>query len=292
MLKNLKGKSDSWKRRLPLTKNSRQPSTELPDHPVISLLTDFGTRDPYLGILKGVILSINRSATLVDISHDIEPSAVGTAAFFLQQSIPYFPPSSIHVAIVDPSVGSRRRALLIETDFGYFIGPDNGIFSLVLKGFKVINCFEIANKKLRLPHPSSTFHGRDIFAPAAAYLSLGLSPQVFGPKVSLSSPKKVEQIGIKFDQQGGYGHILHVDHFGNLITTIPGEFYEKLTIIEFHKTSLSKKVKTFSDLNISEPGILIGSSGYIEIVANQNSAASICHLNTGDPVRFYFANNG
>ncbi|MBI5086414.1 MAG: SAM-dependent chlorinase/fluorinase, partial [Acidobacteria bacterium] len=150
--------------------------------PIITLLTDFGSRDPYAGIMKGVILSIAPRARIVDLSHEVEPFQVSQARFLLKQSWPYFPKGTIHVCVVDPGVGSARRPLLVQAAGHVFIGPDNGIFTDLLH-LKAARVRHITNSKLFLKHVSQTFHGRDVFAPVAAHIAVGFAPAKAGPLV-------------------------------------------------------------------------------------------------------------
>src|SRR5262244_337958 len=155
----------------------------LPRPPIVSLLTDFGTRDAFVGIMKGVILGINPAVTLVDLSHDIPPQDVTAGALILRSAAAFFPPGTIHVAVVDPGVGSARRALLVETHNAFFVGPDNGLLSLAAPADTVVRIVHLTNAEYFLAARSHTFHGRDVFAPVAAYLSLGRAPEHFGPAV-------------------------------------------------------------------------------------------------------------
>src|SRR5262249_29043234 len=155
----------------------------LPRPPIVSLLTDFGTRDAFVGTMKGVILRINPAVTLVDLSHDVPPQDVVAGALVLRSAAAFFPPGTIHVAVVDPGVGSARRALLVETRDAFFVGPDNGLLSLAAPAEAVVRIIQLTNAEYFLEHPSHTFHGRDIFAPTAAHVSLCQAPERFGPAV-------------------------------------------------------------------------------------------------------------
>src|SRR5262249_52128236 len=148
---------------------------------VIALTTDFGYEDPFVGIMKGVILGINPDARIVDVTHGIAPQEVRGGALALNYAAQYFPPETIHVAVVDPGVGTDRRPILIEGEDAFFIGPDNGVLSLAAEQKKPRRVVELANERYRLNPVSATFHGRDVFAPAAAHLSLGTPVESFGP---------------------------------------------------------------------------------------------------------------
>ena len=156
-------------------------SRTTPGVKIITLLTDFGLKDPYVGIMKGVILSINPDATIIDITHDITPQNIEEAAFLIEEYHRFFPPGTIHMAVIDPTVGSERRPIIVSKDNNIFIGPDNGLFTLVLDDAEV---YLIENPDFMLTEVSSTFHGRDVFAPAAAHASTGFHPSAFGRTIS------------------------------------------------------------------------------------------------------------
>ena len=199
----------------------------------IVLTTDFGLSDPYVGVMKGVILGINPSAAIIDLTHQVQPQNLVHASFLLKTSHSYFPPDSIHVAVVDPGVGTFRKAILLTSPAGSFVAPDNGILSGVLEAFLdrhpadggavpvPASCaaYELTNPDFQLHPVSSTFHGRDIFSPAAAHLSLGAAAESFGPPLQ-------ELVWLPFPQpsvQGNQiaGQVIYVDHFGNLVTNVP-----------------------------------------------------------------------
>lgn len=185
---------------------------------LITLITDFGHKDPFVGIMKGVIFGINPDARVIDLSHGVPPQDLMAGALVLRYSAPFFPRGTIHVAVVDPGVGTNRRPLLIESEGSFFIGPDNGILSLALEGKKTNQMIEISNAIYYLKPTSTTFHGRDIFAPTAAYLSLGIPPQDFGASAQdftrLPWPEVIRTEGAI------QGQVVYVDGFGNLITNV------------------------------------------------------------------------
>jgi S-adenosyl-L-methionine hydrolase (adenosine-forming) len=227
----------------------------------ITLLTDFGLKDAYVGIMKGVILSINPEAAIVDMTHGIEAQDITEAAFVLAECFPWFAAGTIHVAVVDPTVGSARRAIIAVTNGHCFVGPDNGVLSLVLDGAKEV--YTIENPDFMLHPVSATFHGRDVFSPAAAHLSKGVRPAAFGRRVD--DPLVLPGL---FPEKGGEtltGRIVRFDRFGNGITNITAEALEPFlkgpfTIetgdMVFHGLSQSYYEKDFT--------CLIGSSGYLE----------------------------
>ena len=185
---------------------------------LITLLTDFGYDDPFVAIMKGVVSRINPAARFIDLSHNVPPQDVFHGALILRSAAPYFPTGTIHVAVVDPGVGSSRRPLLIEAEDASFIGPDNGVLSLALSDKKITRIIELCNKAYFLAPTSATFHGRDVFAPVAAHLSLGVPAEDFGPALAdyakLAWPRSVQGDG------SVQGEIIYIDRFGNLITSI------------------------------------------------------------------------
>ncbi|MGH7796772.1 MAG: SAM hydrolase/SAM-dependent halogenase family protein [Candidatus Binatia bacterium] len=185
---------------------------------LITLTTDFGLRDSFAGIMKGVIAGINPRIQVIDVTHGIPAQDVMAGALALRHSVAYFPHGTIHVAVVDPGVGSPRRPILIECGGNYFIGPDNGVLSLAIGALKPDHIVELSNPVYQLPPASATFHGRDVFAPVAAHLSLGVALSAFGPKVDtffrLALPKVVRR------ENTIEGEVVYMDTFGNLFTNI------------------------------------------------------------------------
>ncbi|MBI5026480.1 MAG: SAM-dependent chlorinase/fluorinase, partial [Nitrospirae bacterium] len=198
------------------------------EKPFITLTTDFGLKDPFAGIMKGVILKINPEVRVIDITHNVSPQNIFEASQILAMSYKYFPPTTIHMIIVDPGVGAKRRPILVVTDDYYFIGPDNGVFTPVFDiPTHILKVIHITAEHYFLPHMSSTFHGRDIFAPVAAWLSKGIESSKFGEEITdyatLQIPKlqKVTKTAIE-------GEIVYIDNFGNAITNITRENLDEL----------------------------------------------------------------
>jgi S-adenosyl-L-methionine hydrolase (adenosine-forming) len=241
---------------------------------VITLLTDFGTADYFTGAMKGVILSINPKAVIVDITHEIPPQDVAAGAFTLLAAYDTFPAGTIHVAVVDPGVGSTRRPIVVNAANYLFVGPDNGLFTHVYDCAPAFEAFHItASEHFRQP-VSTTFHGRDIFSPVAAALSNGVEPASFGPRISdpvrLSSPDKPA--------------IIHIDHFGNLITNITRDQFQGTTLaINGHVISSFRKF--FGEAPGDEPFGIWGSAGLLEIAVNGASAAEALGVKRGDEVQ-------
>ncbi len=254
---------------------------------IITLLTDFGLKDPYVAQMKAVILSINPNAEIVDMTHQIDKFDIRMGAYVLSSAFSYFPRGSIHVAVVDPGVGTKRRAILIKTMQGCFVGPDNGILALAVKKAKgFIECFEITNAKFMMPEVSTTFHGRDVFASAAAYLSRGKNPSQFGPPaMEFSKPEFSKIIRGKDIIKA---EVIHVDDFGNIITNLTEDDIESfrgegVLRVELAKVSHVLKIcKDYADVEPGKTGILIGSHGFLELFENQASAAETLGVQTGD----------
>jgi len=254
---------------------------------MITLTSDFGLKDPYVAEMKGVILKINPKAILIDVTHEIEKFNIRAAAFTLDSAAPHFPEGTVHLAVVDPGVGTQRRAITIQTRKGFFVGPDNGILILAAQNQGIEHVYQLANPKFRLPVVSGTFHGRDVFAPAAAYLDKGVQPAEFGPEIK--DPVTPEYVHVKISGGSLSGEVLDVDGFGNIITNIAEkdvafkegdsvqvELAESLLKIQFGKTYAQAKPK--------EPILLVGSHGFMEIALNQDSAAKKLHVKTGDRI--------
>lgn len=209
---------------------------------IITLTTDFGTRDGFVGIMKGVILSIAPETRIVDIGHWVRPQDVLEGQFLLVRAVPYFPKGAIHVAVIDPDVGTSRRPIAVEKDGMFFIGPDNGVFTPWLDGAKV---YHLTNTRYFLDKPSATFHGRDIFAPVSAHLAKGVPLAEMGELIE--DPVRLEIPKPKIKKGTIRGEVIHIDYFGNLITNIPASAMEpflqnQLAIIGHHKSQSSKKV--------------------------------------------------
>ena len=256
---------------------------------IITLTTDFGTADSYVGTIKGVILSINPQSTLVDITHQIPPQDIMEGCLALSAAYSYFPKGTIHVAVVDPGVGSFRRPILVETERYFFIGPDNGILSFIFTGPEVKNIFEISNPTFFLPSPAATFHARDIFSPAAAHLSTGTSPQRFGSPltdcISFNFPELTET-----GPNQAEGEIIHIDRFGNLITNLSLHFVKKVTgagplRAEVKGKTVLRLLGTYAQAEEDELFCLFGSSGFLELSVKNRSAQEMINARKGDKIK-------
>lgn len=254
--------------------------------PVITLTTDFGSADHFAGTMKGVILGIVPRATIVDITHEIAPYDVNEAAFVIAQAWRYFPKGTIHVLVIDPGVGSERRPILCEAGRQFFIAPDNGVLSMIYDA-SPHKVRVISNEKLMNARVSRTFHGRDVFAPAAAHLARGVAPVRFGKTIAdyiRGFPLRPRELS-----PGEWtGVILKVDRFGNLITNFHISDFDAVKTLPFELRAGIECVRrlavTYAETAIGDVFAIVGSSGYLEIAANQSSAAGILGCGAGAPV--------
>ena len=242
---------------------------------LITLLTDFGLKDPYLGMMKGVILAVNPDARIIDISHHVNAGSISRAAGIIRETYPYFPEGTVHMAVVDPGVGGKRRGIILMAPSHLFVGPDNGIFWPIINLHRDMKIIHITETKYFLPDVSSTFHGRDIFAPVAAHLSKGVDPLEMGPVIS--DPVKL-QLPAPYQKGGAlYGQVVNVDHFGNLITNIhrkelEGFIGNSRPIIRLGDLIIEGMLKTYAEVTPGEALALIGSSDNLEIAVNLGRA--------------------
>ncbi|MEM3703501.1 MAG: SAM-dependent chlorinase/fluorinase [Candidatus Bathyarchaeia archaeon] len=259
--------------------------------PLITLTTDFGLTDPYVAEIKAVIFRINPDVKIVDISHQIEKFNIRMGAYVLAAATPHFPRGTIHVAIVDPGVGTKRKPILIETKDSFFIGPDNGVLALAAEKQGIKHVYEIANPKYMLPKISATFHGRDIFAPAAAFLSKGVSPSEFGLEIhQIVKPKFA-----KIFRRGPMlvGEIVHVDGFGNIVTNFTAKELESFGVkesvnIKIRESTLTLKLcEAYGEVEDKKPLAIIGSHDFLEISVNRGNAAEVFKVKAGDKIILY-----
>ena len=253
--------------------------------PIVTLTTDFGLADHFVGAMKGILLSMEPRARIVDLSHEIAPYSIPEAAFVLAQAYGCFPPGTVHVAVVDPGVGTSRRPILAEAAGQYFVAPDNGVLSMIYSREKH-KVRHVTAEKFFLKPVSETFHGRDIFAPIAAHLAGGTPPAHFGKVIA-------DYLRLEFDRPTRTGKriwtgaILKIDHFGNLITNFHvGEFPTVQTrsfVMAVGAERLTRVVRTFADCPIGEVCVIVGSSGYLEVISNRASAAMMLGCAVGAP---------
>ncbi|MBI3624707.1 MAG: SAM-dependent chlorinase/fluorinase [Candidatus Rokubacteria bacterium] len=254
---------------------------------IITLTTDFGTRDPYVGAMKGVILQISPGIRLVDLTHEISPHEILEGALALEAAAPFFPPGTIHLAVVDPGVGSPRRPLAIAAGGQQFVGPDNGLFSFLFCAGDW-SAVRLEAPAYRLPAVSQTFHGRDIFAPAAAHLALGTPLEQFGPPVT--DPVVISWPAARREGDQLVGEVIYTDRFGNLVTSVRVSDLETLgpassLTVEVEEKEAGKLVGCYADLPPVGAGAVIGSSGRLEISVREGSAVAVLGARRGSPVR-------
>jgi S-adenosylmethionine hydrolase len=253
---------------------------------IITLTTDFGTSDHFVGAMKGVILSIAPQAHMVDITHEIQPFEVTEGAFVIAEAYRYFPKGTIHVVVIDPGVGSTRRPILVEMDGHYFVAPDNGVLSMVFSCGKH-KVRHITNEKLFLKPVSRTFHGRDVFAPVAAHLAAGVPAARFGMTINDHLRLALEKPTTKGKKEWT-GAVLRVDRFGNLVTNLHIDDFPQVKTHAFElkigRESITRLALTFTECAPDEFFAIVGSSGYLEIATNQGSAAKALGCGAGAPV--------
>ncbi len=251
----------------------------------ITLLTDFGGSDPYVAVLKGVMIRIAPAATLIDITHGIAPQDVAAAAFCLGQAWRHFPPGTVHLAVVDPGVGGERRAIALEEGGSFFVGPDNGVFSAILTQAKGAAAVALTNRACwRTPTPSPTFHGRDVFAPAAAWIATGLPLSRLGDPVDPASLVRLAEPAWTAEEDVLTGSIQYMDGFGNLVTTIPGEAVAGGTWLVVWGKQAIPLGKTYGAVPAGGLLALTGSHGFVEIAASGGSARDFLRADRGMPV--------
>jgi S-adenosylmethionine hydrolase len=275
---------------------------------IITLLTDFGEADGYVGAMKGVLASIAPGVPLIDIAHQIPAQDVHRAALTLLEAYPYFPPDTVHLVVVDPGVGSERRAIAVQTPHGHFVAPDNGVLSYVLAREPEATAVALTNPAYHRPNPSHTFHGRDVFSPAAGHLARGVDLHELGPVVDdlvrfpLSRPR--------LTSSGIQGEVLRIDHFGNVLTNIqylrwvdaatlmyspalPDDdaarpiFRADQTTVAIGKHTLAGIHPTYSVVPPGHPLAIVGSGGELEIAINQGRASDALGVAVGDPVTLH-----
>ena len=243
---------------------------------IITLLSDFGTQDAYVGSMKGVILSINPEAVLVDLSHEVDPQDVVAGALLLAEAAPFFPPATIHLAVVDPEVGTSRLGLAVKAHGQYWLGPDNGLLHPAVGQADDLEAVALENPVYFRPHISATFHGRDLFAPVAAQLSLGVPLAAFGPPCRGLLPLSVPQP--LFAPDTVEGEIINVDRFGNLVSNLPAQevsewLQGQRLRLRAGPLTLERLSRTYGDVPAGHLLALAGSHGFLEIAVNQGSAA-------------------
>jgi S-adenosylmethionine hydrolase len=259
---------------------------------IITLTTDYGTRDSFVASMKGVILKTNPQAQIIDITHEIAPQDIWEAAFTLKNVYSQFPKGTINLAVVDPGVGSGRRPLIVVTEGYYFVGPDNGLFSMIYRDAERLRVHHITAGHYFVANPGPTFHGRDIFAPVAAWLTKGIPSGNFGDEITdfvkLNIPV-VKRTEISID-----GHAVHADRFGNIITNITYKDLQSLipdggklgaVLVTFMGKEIKGMKKFYAEAAPGEPGAIINSSGNLEIFLYRQNARTVLSIKRGESVR-------
>jgi S-adenosylmethionine hydrolase len=254
--------------------------------PVITLTTDFGLSDHFAGAMKGVILGICPEAQIVDISHDVGAFGVSEGAYLVAQAYRYFPRGTVHVVVVDPGVGTSRRPILVEAAGQRFVAPDNGVLSFIYAREKH-KVRWITSEEYFLKNVSQTFHGRDIFSPAAAHLARGVAPAKMGNLISDYMRLHLEE-PVRTARRGWTGVVLKIDRFGNLITNFPAEDFPELDKRPFEISvgleTVHRLARNYAACGPGELFVIVGSSGYLEVSSSQASAAKILGCGVGAPV--------
>ncbi|MCK4390143.1 MAG: SAM-dependent chlorinase/fluorinase [Desulfobacterales bacterium] len=262
--------------------------------PVITLLTDFGLHDEYVGVMKGVILSINPRVHLVDITHNITRHDVTQAALTANSSFRYFPKGSIHLIVVDPGVGGKRKPICLKQEGHFFVAPDNGVLTMVLHNGKVEKICAITNPKYFLKPVSDTFHGRDIFAPAAAHLSKGVDMLSLGQEIAQKDVTRLEVPVASVSARGELtGAVISIDRFGNLITNISEATLERFrenarpegVVIRLGRSTIQGVSKSYDSVKIGSPVAVVGSRKLLEISLNQGDARRYFKARIGQTIR-------
>jgi S-adenosylmethionine hydrolase len=254
--------------------------------PCITLMTDFGTRDWFVGTMKGVIFGLAPRTRIIDLTHEIAPGDVRSGAFALASSYSYFPRHTVHVAVVDPGVGTKRRAIAVRTSNYFFVGPDSGLLAWALAKEKVMAIHCLENPRYLLPQVSSTFHGRDVFAPVAAHLSRGLAIQRLGRVqkdfVRLKWPEPIQS------EHELRGEVIYIDRFGNAITNLPAQALSSLKgvpTIFVGQTKACSLAATYQAVARGKPVAVMGSSGFLEIAINEGNASRSLKLRVGTVIK-------
>ncbi len=277
---------------LSLSGCSSSKKTAAPMEPLIALLSDYGQGDAFVAEMKGAILTVNPHVRLLDLTHEIEPFNAAQAAYLLSQASKEFPSGTIFVAVVDPGVGTAREPIMVLTKAGkYYFAPNNGLLTLVLEREPVVKAWKLDRPGYyRQGTLSTTDHGRDIFGPAAAHLALGVPPEAIGSELPEKKIILLSYHGGTINGRNLSGEVMHVDHYGNIVTNIPASIASDLKEGVLLRVNLGKQtfgapfVKTFSDVQKGRLAILVGSQGYLEICANQASAGKAISAQAGMPI--------
>jgi len=261
---------------------------------LITITTDFGVRDHFVGAMKGVILAINPDANLLDISHDVASFSVVDGAFTIAQAYAYFPPDTVHMVVVDPGVGGERRPILVQAGRHFFVGPDNGVFSFIYEREERITVRHITAAHYFLQPVSRTFHGRDIFSPIAAWLTKGIEASKFGEPIS--DYQRIVSLNPTIEsEKRARGMVLKADKFGNLITNFSIALFPQFVQpqppvfrLDIRGQQLTRLRQTFGEGAPGEVFAIVGSSGYLELVCNNAAASQALNAGSGDDIVLTF----
>ena len=262
-----------------------------PALPLITLLTDFGTKDHFVASMKGVILSINSQARIIDITHEIAPFRIAEAASCLRACYRTFPEGTVHVAVVDPGVGSSRRPILVTTSRYFFVAPDNGVLTLVLAEEQDVEIRHLENRQYQLESPGATFHGRDLFAPAAAWLTKGQPSSVFGGLID--DPVRLPVESPAWCERTLVGQVTGIDRFGNFLTDITVRHLDDARAvtqggtltISIAGSRIDGLVSSYSEGRTDHPAALINSNGFLEVFMKEGSATDRIQIRIGEQIR-------
>ena len=256
---------------------------------LVTLTTDFGTEDGNVGVMKGVVLGINPEASIVDLSHDIPPQGIAAAAYVLRRAYSFFPRGTVHLVVVDPGVGTERRSIAAQSSGAFFVAPDNGVLSYVLDHLRAAGddpeIIHLTDPAYWLPEVSNVFHGRDIFAPVAAHLSRGIPLDALGQRIE--DPLTIPPPPLTHQPGKIAGQVMHIDHFGNLLTNIPRADLVSLgdkIVTKIGRARVGGLSPTFAHGRNGDPIAYIDSSGHLAIAAVNASAQQLLHCQVGDRV--------
>lgn len=257
---------------------------------VIALLTDFGTKDIYVGAMKGVIWSICPDAQIADLTHEIPPQDVVAGALALWGAFKFFPKGTVFCAVVDPGVGTSRRAAAIQTREHFFVGPDNGLLWWAVSESEVIKCVELRNQNYFLPTISQTFQGRDIFAPVSAHIARGVSVEEFGPELKFGELVKLPPLKAETSERTIRAKVIHIDRFGNAITNLRREDFVKWVselgqrtwIATIQDANFNTLSSSYAEVPVGKPLLLFNSYGLLEVAVNQGNAAEQLGIQKGE----------
>ena len=265
------------------------PEKQINQSSLVTLLSDFSDRDVYVSVMKGVVSQINPLLRVIDLTHQIPPQNIAAARFCLMNAYSYLPVGTVYVAVVDPGVGSKRRAIAVEFAQGYLVGHDNGIFSGVLSQSPAINTVELTNPNYwRTPEPSKTFHGRDIFAPVGAHLANGVTLKQLGQEIDSATLVQLDIGECHQTNSGVTGCIQYIDYFGNLVSNIPEKYVQgKNWCVQVAGVKIPGG-ETYSDVKVGEVAALVGSHGWVEVAINGGNASSKLQINWQDALQVLF----